>query len=326
MKRKSIIIILIILGFFLLFGCEANKDKIIKEKDKNINIGILQFGTHPVLDKVEKGIRDRLHIFYADKVNVKTYNGNFDSSALRHYSEKLLSGTYDVVITISTPSSLAYQGINDGAKPLVFTFVTNPKQIGYIQQGSIKNATGLSNQTDYRGTLELMRTINPEGKVYGYLVSSREPNAVFIKNKFVEMGKVYGINFKVAEITQESEVGIVAEKLATNVDGFLIGGDHHVVKASKALVDIADFHSIPVFSVDGSTVENGVVAASTIDYYEMGKRTAEYVAFILSGANAESLPLEKYNVFHKILNRKALVKHGLHWPVEWNEHVEFVSE
>lgn len=326
MKRKLLFISSVFVMVLLLTACDTRQSANTKDNNKDVNIGILQFGNHPVLDSIEKGIKDRLNVFYADNLNITTYNGNFDGSALSHYSEKLQSGTFDVVVAISTPASLAYQGINDGTKPFIFTFVTNPKQIGYSQQGSIKNATGLSNQTDYHGTLELMRILNPKGKSYGYLVSSREPNAVFIKDKFVELGKTYGISFKIAEITQESEVGIVAEKLATSVDGFLIGGDHHVVKASKALVSVADFHSIPVFSVDGSTVNNGVVAASTIDFYEMGERTAEYVAFILSGAMAESLPLEEYSVFHTILNRKALVNHGLGWPVEWNGNVKFVSE
>lgn len=318
------------LAFFMvicfLVSCDVNQSINKKIQNKQINIGLLQFGNHPVLDSVEKGIKERLQKFYGDRVNVQTFNGNFDTSALSHYSEKLQSGAYDVVVAISTPAALAYQGINDGTKPFVFTFVTSPSQIGYTQQGSIKNATGLSNQTDYHGTLELMRSINPKGKVYGYLVSSREPNAIYIKDKFVELGEEYGIHFKVAEIAQESEVGIVAEKLATTVDGFLIGGDHHVVKASKSLVGVADFHSIPVFSVDGSTLKNGVVAASTIDFYEMGERTAEYVAFVLSGVRADDLPLEKYDIFHTILNRKALVKNGLNWPIEWNGTVKFISE
>lgn len=325
MKRIVVMLAIIILVSLTLSSRSISKE-VTKQREGKWRIGLLQYGNHPVLDSVEKGIKERLRGLYGEGVEVQSFNGNFDNSALRHYAEKLQSGPYDVVVAISTPASLAYQGTNNGSKPFVFTFVSNPAQIGYTQQGSIKNATGLSNQTDYRGTLQLMKTINPKGKVYGYLVSSREPNAVFIKDNFMKTGKDYGIRFKVAEIVQESEVGIVAEKLATSVDGFLIGGDHHVVKASKALVRVADFHSIPVFSVDGSTLENGVVAASTIDFYKMGERTAEYVAFILSGVSSEALPLEKYDVFKIMLNRKALIQRGLTWPLEWNGSAKFISE
>jgi putative ABC transport system substrate-binding protein len=85
-------------------------------------------------------------------------------------------------------------------------------------------------------------------------------------------------------------------------------------------------HKRPVYSVDGDTVKKGCLAASTIDFHEIGVRTAEYVAFILAGSSPERLSAENFDKFHIVINRKVAKELMVDIPSSLQKRVTLISE
>jgi putative tryptophan/tyrosine transport system substrate-binding protein len=324
MKKPAFLTLGLLLCVFCLYCTNSSTPPASSKSSEKRVIGVLQFGTHEVMDAVTQGIIDRTSVLFGDSVAVEVRNGHFDRESLNTLSEELSGGAADVVVTVSTPASSAYLSVGTGNKPVVFTFVTEPKQLGYNGPGSLRLTTGLSNKTDFVGTYELIRALTPKVKKLGYLVTSTEPNASYILKAFQRSAGDFGFALKVAEISSPADVEEAGESLAGSVDAFLVGGDHAVVNAIDSLLQVARVHRLPIYSVDGSTVRKGCLAASTIDFHEMGERTAEYVAFILAGSKPEDLPVEDFARFHALINRDALNRLGIALPLDLRRRVALV--
>lgn len=277
------------------------------------SVGILQNGTHPILDAVAEGCEQRLKQLLGDEVRVDRRNGGGDRELLRQEATRFVTGGYAALVSVATPASETLLAVSDGKIPIVFTFVTDPSRIGYGGPGHPANVTGLVNETGYEGTLDAIQSLVPQADTVGYLVSS-EPNARFIQSRFSELMRERGLSMRIGNIQEAGDVPLAARNLASNVDAFLVGGDHVLVANVDSLLGVADTFGVPVFAVDAGSVERGALAASTIDYREMGERTAEYVSFILAGAKPSELPVEQYNRFGTVLNECAARKLGINVP------------
>lgn len=276
-------------------------------------VAILQQGKHSIIEQVVSGCEKRLIDLYGDQVKVTKKNGGGDDSVLRQEAMNILIGNYDVIITIATAPSLAILGNSDGKTPVVFTFVTNPSTIGYSGPGSLPNVTGLINGTGFDGTLEALTQMVKPVKRIGYLVST-EPNARYILATFKEKAKQRGLELIVSNIQSGRDVPQAARSIASDVDCFLVGGDHTLVNSIDPLLDVAELFKKPVFAVDEGSVVKGAIAASTINYSKMGARTAEVVSFILAGASPNKLKPEDYENFELVINTNACSRLGLTIP------------
>jgi putative ABC transport system substrate-binding protein len=102
--------------------------------------------------------------------------------------------------------------------------------------------------------------------------------------------------------------------LASNVDAFLVGGDHLLVNAIDSLLQVAGDFKKPVFAVDSASVEHGAVAASAIDYLQLGRRTGEFVCFVIAGADPAAIAAERYSDFSLYVNEAAARQNELTIP------------
>lgn len=274
---------------------------------------VLQHGSHPILDQVASGCIERLQELMGSRLVVERRNGGGDKDLLRQQSMVIAGDQYDAIVTIATPATQSMLSVSTGRVPIVFTFVTNPAAVGYSGPGSLPNVTGLVNETGYDGTIDALVQLVPGAREIGYLVSS-EPNARFIQSVFEEKLGRLGLGLRVASIESARDIPQAARALAGQVDAFLVGGDHVLVSSIDTLLDVANSFDVPVFAVDEGSVARGAVAASTIDYRLLGKRTAEYVLFVLAGAPADSLPVEHYSDFVLVINEEAAKARHLEVP------------
>ncbi len=275
---------------------------------------MLQPGRHRVIDAVTDGISARLKELYDVNVTIRPYNGNFNPSAMDQAAVQMAASDADLLIAVTTPASQSLVGANAGSKNLVFTFVTDPSKIGYSGPGSVPRTTGLVDKVAYDETLQVIKAFLPNAHVGGYLVTTSEDNAVAIHKEFERKVPSYGLTLKTANIRSPSDVSQAAATLASNVDFFLVGGDHALVDAIGALIQIARANNKPVFCVDRSSIEQGCVGGASINYTEMGRRTGEVAAFVLSGAKPERLPVEEFQRFERVVSESAAKSFGLAIP------------
>jgi len=294
----------------LLIGSCGDKEK-PQAGGTTHRIGVLQLGTHPVIDEVVTSLEARLRELYGAQASVGKYNANFDMSALSMLANQAIGDSPSVVVGVTTPASAMLIGSNRGTTPLVFTFVSDPKDVGYSGAGSLPNVTGLSDQVEYRKTLALVRTLVPAGRRVGYLLTKGEANAVTVHKEFSRLAAEFNLELHTAYVANPTEVRQAADLLAGSVDLFLFGGDNTVMAAINVLIDTAKAQNKPVISCDERSVALGAVAAYSVSYSDMGRRTADYCALIIGGAKPSSIPVEIFRASRLILNTKAAEELGV---------------
>lgn len=304
-------LIVIVLLSLSLTGCDRERSGMKASK----KIAVLQFGTHPVIDSVVSGFETRIKQVHGDKVSVVKYNGNFDLNTVSVLSKQMVASDADILIGVTTPASGQLIGANRGMRPLVFTFVSEPKAIGYTGPKSLKNTTGLSDQVDYEKTLQLIKIVKPQAKTIGYLLTRSESNALAIYEGFKTAAPGAGLKIITATIGQASDIRTAAEMLAPKVDTFLFGGDNTVASAIDVLISTARGRNIPIFACDEQSVERGAVAAYSVDYRKMGEKTADISSQILSGGNPEEIPVEIFTGSRLVINENAAKAFRITIPV-----------
>ncbi|NTV67127.1 MAG: ABC transporter substrate-binding protein [Chlorobaculum sp.] len=311
--KKIYIFLAFILTALSLTGCSKSNNNSNSIKVKNI--AVLKLGQHPVIDTVVKGFEERFENTFKDKVKISVFSANFDGKTLSVLSKELVASDYSLLVGVTTPASGQLIGAARGIKPIVFTFASDLKALGYRDDNSLPNTTGLSDQVDYERTLLMMREFVPKAKRIGYIVTRSESNAVLIQKGFIKNSPQEGFEVISATIGNVSDIRKAAELLAQKVDVFLVGGDNTLASGLNALIDVARVHKIPVFANDESSVEKGAIAAYSVDYRQMGSRTADMCALILAGAKPEDVPVEIFHGTKLVINLQAAAETGVNVPI-----------
>ena len=313
MKKYAYILFAIsITAFLITQGCSKNDNS---ANSTNVrNIAVLQLGQHPVIDAVVNGFKNRIESTFKDKVKLSVFSANFDGKTMSNLSKQLVASDYSLLVGVTTPASGQLIGASRGIKPVVFTFASDLKALGYRDNKKLLNTTGLSDQVDYSRALLMVREFLPNAKTIGYLVTRSESNAVLIQEGFIKAAP--DENFKIisAAIGSVSDIRKAADLLVNKVDVFMVGGDNTLASGLNALLDVARAHKIPVFANDEASVEKGAIAAYSVDYYQMGSRTADICALILAGAKPEDVPVELFYGTKLVINKKAASEIGVTVP------------
>lgn len=306
----AIIAIASMLQIFILHGCSEKS-----QKNKSFHkVAIIQLGTHDVIDSVVAGFERKMKESYGGNATITKYNGNFDMNTIGIMAKQMVASDADILVSVTTPASGVLIGSNRGLHPLVFTFVSQPKEIGYTGMKSLKNTTGLSDQVDYKRTLKMIRLFMPKARKIGYLLTRSESNALAIHEGFQKYASEEGFKIVTATIGHATDIRTAAESLAPNVDLFLFGGDNEIASAIDVLINTVRGRKLPIFACDENSVEKGAVAAYSVDYNKMGDKTAEICIKILNGENPEIIPLEVFNGTRLIINEKSAREVGILIP------------
>jgi putative ABC transport system substrate-binding protein len=275
---------------------------------------LLQLGTHDVIDEVVSGFGQRITELYGKRAEVTINNSNFDMAVLPIAAKQLAASDADILVSVTTPASGPLASANRGIKPMVFTFVSEPADIGYTRTGSLRNTTGLSDQVDYDRVLDLIVAFVPNARRIGYLLTQSESNAQAVYMGFLHAAASKGLSIKTAVIGSSSDVRMATGVLIPDVDVFLVGGDNTVMSGIEALITAAHAQKKPVFGCDELSVVRGAVAAFSVDYHQMGRATADLAAAILGGADPNQIPVQFFKGAKLVINAKSAAILGLTLP------------
>jgi putative ABC transport system substrate-binding protein len=254
-----------------------------ESKAASYNIAITQYLAHPSLDLITQGFKDGL----AEK-NVEV-DYTYDDAQGDQANTATIAGKYaadsslDLVLAVATPSAQAV--VNQIAdRPVLFAGVTDPVEAGLVPSWdpSGTNVTGTSDLNPEGFPAALMQEILGADKVktVGYLYSLGEKNSVVQLDLLKAEAEPLGITVKESGIANSSELTAGVQAL-DGVDAIYVGTDNTVVEGIEQVVAFGEEKQIPVFVADASSVERGAIATRGIDYYELGKRTADQAYEIL---------------------------------------------
>jgi len=261
--------------------------------DDTYLIGILQYLDHTALEAAHNGFVARLaELGFTEGENVEFIfrNAGRDSSIAAQMSEYLVSRQPNLLLTIATGASQAMSRATEDI-PIVITAVTCPYTAGLIDSFELpgRNVTGVSDLTPVAGQIDLLTRLLPEAQIIGLLYNSGEVNSVFQANIAREAIRARGLSYVVANAPGILEVGDVAQSLVGNVDAIYIPTCNTVVSAYATVMLVAEEAGIPVIVGESAGVGYGALATEGINYYLLGRQTADMAAQILRG---ESTPAE----------------------------------
>lgn len=278
MKKKNIVIILaltVIVVLITLFNVFRGPSS---EKPK---IAIFNLLSHPILDDSITGIKLGLSEagYTQDKIQLLEINANGEMDKLNAFAKEILSSNPDVIIPISTPVTQAVFNEANTKQKIIFSTVTNPSDVGMDEKPL--NMTGVCDKVNYEANLELISQLFPDATTVGIIYNAGERNSEYGIQQIKILAPQKHFNIKLVTISRSDEVEDAAKGLVDLVDVFYVGSDNTVVGALPALLTIAYQKNIPVIASDSGSVEQGALAAVSVDYKLLGKRVGELVAQVL---------------------------------------------
>ena len=293
-------------------GRESSGKGALKSPPK---VAIFNLLSHPILNASIRGIIQGLakEGYSGDAVRIQQINANGEMDKLDAFARELLSTAPDVIVPVSTPVAQAVAKDSSPQQEIVFSTVTNPADIGF--DSTQRNMTGVSDLVNYKANIDLLQELVPQARTIGMVYNPSERNSQFGVEQVRKIVEDRNLTLKLAAVAGSAEVEDAASSLVGTVDAFYVGSDNTVVGALPALLKVANGAGKVVIASDSGSVQNGALAAVSVDYEKLGEVAGELVARILRGrATAKSIAPVSFLGQSLILNGEAAKKLGLTFP------------
>jgi putative ABC transport system substrate-binding protein len=237
---------------------------------------------------------------------------------LPHLVEELMRLKVDVIVTSSTPASLAAKAVTNSI-PIIFVAVADPAQIGLVDSlpHPDGNVTGFSLMTsDLSGKrLALLREIVGKILRVGILFNpNNESNAVFLAQTR-QAAQELGIDLQTSEASDPAEIEQALQfGGAQGMDAFVVLDDPILWAHRKQIVTLAATRKLPALYGFREFVDDGGLISYGPDRLEQYRRTAIYVDKILKGAKPSELPVQQPTKFELAINLRTAKLLGLSVP------------
>lgn len=281
--------------------------------DRTVAIATLM--SHPALDDVQNGLREELEKRgwkSGGNLEIVVRNANQQMQVVPTIAADLAALNPDVIVAITTPMAQAVVRVARG--PVVFAAVTDPVGAGIVPDierghGSI---TGTSDAWPYRAQLALIREILPKARTLGVLYNPGEAASQYGIKQIQRYAPEFGFQLLATAVNAVSEVRPVSENLVGRVDAIFLSSDNTVIGGLPGALSVGFQRRLPVFVGDSGSVERGGIAAVSVGYRELGRRTGELVDRFLRGErNIPPIIAQGVEVY---LNRKAAQMMGVELP------------
>ncbi|HEY8496146.1 MAG TPA: ABC transporter substrate-binding protein, partial [Limnochordales bacterium] len=176
------------------------------------------------------------------------------------------------------------------------------------------NVTGTSDLTPVRAQLELLKEILPRATRVGVLYNAGEVNSVVQVEIAREAAAALGLQLVEATAANSNEVLQAAQSLVGRVDAIYVPTDNTVVSALESVVLVAERARLPLIAGEADSVAKGALATVGIDYYQLGRQTADIAVRVLNGENPAEIPIEYLSEQSVVLNMGAARRMNVQIP------------
>lgn len=283
-----------------------------------LRVGVTQIVEHPALDEARQGFIDRLaELGYEEGTDVvyDIQSAQNDVGTALTIAQKFAADGVDLVLAIATQAAqAAAQVLRD--TPILITAVTDPvaaELVDSIERPGT-NVTGTSDLTPVRAQLELLTMLAPSARRVGVIYNAGEVNSVVQVNLAKAAAADLGLEVVEATAANSSEVLSAAQSLVGRVDALYVPTDNTVVSAIESVVLVAERARLPLIAGEDLSVEQGALATVGIDYYQLGRQTADMALRVLQGENPAEMSIEYQNEINLVVNLSAAQRMGVTIP------------
>lgn len=317
--------LLLAVGTILLLLDLKSRKRDKNTSDNNIHrVALIQHASIKAIDDGRIGLLDKLKergYENGKNITLRILNAEGDIGTANAIAKEAVSGAFDLIITLSTPSLQTVATANRSASQTnhVFGLVTDPYAagVGIDPNDHSKHPpymTGFGSMQPVEPLLRTIKEMRPEARRVGLVWNPAESNS-FAQTKLArELCPTLAI--ELIEGSAENSAAVqeaINSVISRGVDAIWISGDITVSAASGTVIRAANNAGIPVFCSLPSAVLQGSTLDLGADYISIGKNLGELAADILDGKNPADVPVENRTDEILLFNEVALGKLKERW-------------
>ncbi len=299
------------LGGFIISSCLAADKKYI---------AITQIVSHPALDAVREGIKERV-VAYAEKNKIDLLwvyeNAQGNIAVAAQIANKFAGSNPDVIIAISTPSAQTAIGATRNTKiPVVFSAVTDPiaaKLVTNLEKPGDR-VTGTYDFPPIGKQLDLMLTLQPQVKSVGILYSPGEVNSIRQLEVFKKEAEARGLKVVEGAAVKSTEVIPATHKLLSKVDVIYVPADNTIMSTLSGVSALAAQQGKAVIVPDPEGIKSGGLATIGYSHRAEGQACGDIVIRILKGEDPGAIAVKLPNEEQIFVNLDVAKQLGVKIP------------
>lgn len=312
-STSSLILIGVVLLGMTLAACG-------KEETKTYTVGVMNIV--PNLDQTLVGFKEGMTEFgYIEGENIRyIYNGaTTDQSQLAAEAQTLLEAEVDLILTMTTPATLAAKEATAGnGLPVVFAVVTDPLGAGVVDsiQHPGGNVTGVAFGLQEGRRLEWLVRIAPEIQRIYVPFNPNDQSPVLALEAVRDAAAKLGVELITREVADAEALDDAVFNIPAQADAVFLLPDGFLGTRATDFVTTATNRNMPTSAAAVSSVEtDGILTSFGLDQLMAGKQTARLAYQIFKGDEPADLPVEMVE-FYLAINLKTAEAIGLDIPDE----------
>ena len=272
---------------------------------KVFQVGVLQQMEHEALDAATQGFQDALKEALGDQVEITVQNAQNDSNTCTTIATSFVSSGVDLIMANATNALQAAAAATDTI-PILGTSIT---EYGVALSLSDFNGTvggnisGTSDLAPLDQQAAMLQEWFPDAEKVGLLYCSGEPNSQYqvdvVKAELEEMGYTCTLY----PFSDSNDLATITTSAAAESDVIYVPTDNTVASNTGIVDGICRPAKVPVIAGEEGICAGCGVATLSISYYDIGYKTGEMAAQILTGeADIATMPIEYAPQFTKKYN------------------------
>ena len=294
-----------------LTACSAGSDKYV--------VGICQLAPHPALDAATQGFKDALTEKLGDQVEIKEQNAAGDTPTCATIINGFVSDNVDLILANATAPLQAAASATDTI-PVLGTSITEYGVALGIENfsGTVgTNVSGTSDLAPLDQQAEMIHEWYPDAKTVGLLYCSAEDNSQYQVDNVQAYLENMGYTCKQYPFADTNDMAAVTQTAADSCDVLYVPTDNTAAN-NTGIIDNICRGVVPVFAGEEGICGGCGVATLSISYYDIGYKTGEMAADILTGkADVKTMAIEYAPQFVKKYNPAICEALGLTAPADY---------
>ncbi|MDE7246041.1 MAG: ABC transporter substrate-binding protein [Oscillospiraceae bacterium] len=289
----------------------------------SFTVGICQLTPHPALDAATMGFMHALDDKLPGQVTFDQKDASNDSNTCQTIVNGFVSANVDLILANATPS-LQAAAIATDTIPVLGTAVTEYGVALGISDfsGTVGgNVSGTSDLAPLDQQAEMIKEWFPEAQTVGLLYCSAEANSQYQVDTVQGYLEEMGYTCTQYPFSDTNDMAAVTTTAANASDVLYVPTDNTAADNTGVIDNICRPLNVPIIAGEEGICSGCGVATLSISYYDIGYKTGEMAAQILTGeADISTMPIQYAPQFTKKYNEAICADLGL-TPLEGYEAI-----
>ena len=292
------------------------------EEKESVSIGVIQYMQHGSLDENYEGFVAGLEAagyVEGENLTINFQNASGEVSNCQQICNLFANSDTDLVFAIATPAAQAAVNVfQETDIPVIFSSVTDAVAAGLVDSNEEpgKNVTGTLDMPVIADQVAVIKDVLPDAQKIAILYTSSEANSEVQAEQAKEAAEEMGLEVVVQTSSTSNDIPQVISSVVGSVDAIYLPADNAFASAMATVNRTAVENQIPVFCGVEAMIEEGGIATTAINYYDLGVQTAEIAVRILEGEAASEIPVETQKEFALVVNKTFAESVGVTIPDE----------